>query len=496
MKQIASCPILVLAQDSSDPGLDNVIAQGASDILFRPHLHAFRLEQAIRHSVERYKLELEKQKLISDFVEASFENERILKQLQAANEQLTDEIALRNEMENRNALLIQAIHQISDEVVISNLDHSVVYRNRAFEARNNTIAPAPASFSVSELFPPGSEEIAVEMATAVACGESWRGTIKQKGQNNHIVWEQLSVFPIRDENDNITNYIVIKRDVTHEQELEQRLLQSQKLESIGQLAAGIAHEINTPTQYVSDNVNFLNESFAAINDILSQHLTLLTSMETENAMSDTVHQLKNAIEEADLDFLMEEIPLSIAQSEEGLKRIAQIVLAMKEFSHPGRDEKVPADINKAIRNTAQVCANEWKYVANMAFDLEEGLSLVPCYIGELNQVFLNLIVNAAHAIATRNNDADTKGVIRIETKAAIDGVTIVFSDTGCGIPANIIDRVFDPFFTTKEVGKGTGQGLSMAYTTVVEMHAGTINVQSSPGKGATFTIHLPNESPP
>jgi signal transduction histidine kinase/DNA-binding NarL/FixJ family response regulator len=491
LKQIADCPILVLAQDNRAPEMDKVIAQGASDIIFRSHLHAFRMEQAILQSVAGYKLEQEKQKLIGDFIQASFENDRILDQLQATNRKLTEEIALRNKTESKNALLIKAIHQISDEVVISNMDHTVVYRNRAVDEHNSILAKAPTSFSVADLFPPGSEDAATEMATAVANGVAWRGTVKGTNPENCVVTEQLSVFPIRDESNNVTHYVVIKRDITREQELEQRLLQSQKLESIGQLAAGIAHEINTPTQYVSDNVRFLDDSFNEISSILSQHVTLLGSLQKRLPDGDTVQQYIANVESADLDFLLEEIPLSISQSEEGLSRITRIVLAMKEFSHPGRDEKIPADINKAIRNTVQVCANEWKYVADVEFDLEEGLPQIPCHIGELNQVFLNLIVNSAHAIAVLNNTADAKGVIRIETHARGAGIAIVISDTGCGIPEKIIDRVFDPFFTTKEVGKGTGQGLSMAYTTIVETHSGKIDVASTPGKGATFTIYLP-----
>ena len=329
------------------------------------------------------------------------------------------------------------------------------------------------------------------MEAAISAGKEWRGTISRTDENSRMIAEQLSVFPIRDDNQQVVNYVAIRRDISRERELERRLLQSQKLESIGQLAAGIAHEINTPTQYVSDNVNFLDESFTAINGILSQHVTLLDALRNGQPDSDTVQQYRNDIEAADLEFLLEEIPLSISQSAEGLSRITKIVLAMKEFSHPGRDEKVPADINKAIRNTVQVCANEWKYVADVEFDLEEGLPQVPCYIGELNQVFLNLIVNSAHAIEVLNSGTDSKGIIRIETKADLSEAVIVIGDTGCGISAEIIDRVFDPFFTTKEVGKGTGHGLSMVYTTIVEMHSGNIDIESSPGNGAIFTIRLP-----
>ncbi|MCK5335745.1 MAG: histidine kinase, partial [Gammaproteobacteria bacterium] len=196
-------------------------------------------------------------------------------------------------------------------------------------------------------------------------------------------------------------------------------------------------------------------------------------------------------EEIDLQYLREEVPQAVEQSQEGLGRITKIVRAMKEFSHPGTKEKIPVNINHAIEVTIDVCRNEWKYHAEMKTDFTPDLPLVPCLPDEINQVFLNLIVNAAHAIADAIGNSGKKGVIQITTRLDGDWAEIIISDTGCGIPEKIQKRIFEPFFTTKEVGKGTGQGLTMVYSTVVDKHGGSIEVESEPGVGSTFNIRLP-----
>jgi signal transduction histidine kinase len=200
------------------------------------------------------------------------------------------------------------------------------------------------------------------------------------------------------------------------------------------------------------------------------------------------------IEQVDLAYLGEEIPKAIQQSLEGVGRVAKIVQAMKEFSHPGTEQKTPCDINRAIENTITVARNEWKYVAEMVTDLDPSLPPIPCFPGELNQVVLNLIVNAAHAIAEQGaGEKDYKGTITVQTRHLGDRLSLFVRDTGCGIPAAIRARIFEPFFTTKPVGKGTGQGLAIAHAVVVKKHGGTITVESEVGKGTTFEIRLPTE---
>ena len=279
------------------------------------------------------------------------------------------------------------------------------------------------------------------------------------------------------------------RDVTRRRELESQLRQAQKLESIGQLAAGIAHEINTPTQFVADNLRFLRDSWKATDKLRELYRRVIEST-AELLPPPLLAAFKEAERDCDLDFLIAEAPRAIDHGLDGVQRVAKIVRAMKEFSHPGLAEKTAADLNKAIESTITVACNEWKYVADVVSELDETLSAVVCYPGDINQVILNLLVNATHAIQEKVKDGG-KGRITIRTRARGEFVEISVTDTGTGIPEGIRTRIFDPFFTTKEVGKGTGQGLSLAHAVVVKKHGGKIWFESELGRGTTFFISLP-----
>ncbi len=289
--------------------------------------------------------------------------------------------------------------------------------------------------------------------------------------------------------------VVVARDLREELaaeaerlRLEQRLGQAAKLESVGQLAAGIAHEINTPIQYVGDNTRFLQDAFRDLLAPLSRIRGAAADGADEDAIRETVADIRRSLGE-DAEYLLQEIPRAIDQTLDGVQRVATIVRAMKEFSHPGED-KVSMDLNKAIETTVTVARNEWKYVADMELDLDPALGPVQARPGEINQVILNMVVNAAHAIAGKVRDGG-KGVIRIATRDLDDTVEIAITDNGTGIPAAIRNRVFDPFFTTKEVGKGTGQGLSIAHDVICRKHGGTVDLESTEGEGTTFRIRLP-----
>jgi signal transduction histidine kinase/DNA-binding NarL/FixJ family response regulator len=285
-------------------------------------------------------------------------------------------------------------------------------------------------------------------------------------------------------------------DITERKNLQAQLLHSQKLESVGRLAAGIAHEINTPTQYVGDNTRFLQDAFADLLNLQQTYTRLLETARRGSVMPELIAETEAALEEADLEYLIEEIPKAVEQSLEGLKKISQIVTAMKEFSHPGSQEKESADLNRVIETTITVARNEWKYVAEVVTNFDENLPGVQCLPGELGQVFLNLIVNAAHAIADVVGDAaDGKGTITISTRQVGDAAEIRISDTGPGVPAPLQHKIFDPFFTSKEVGKGTGQGLAIARSVIVDKHGGTLTLDSKRSRGATFVIHLPLDEP-
>jgi signal transduction histidine kinase len=279
-------------------------------------------------------------------------------------------------------------------------------------------------------------------------------------------------------------------DVTQTHELEMQLRQAQKLESVGRLASGVAHEINTPVQFVSDNVHFLKDAFGDLTTVLDRHRTLRAAVADGTATAEAAAEVAQAEEEADVAYLLEAAPPAIERSIEGLGRIAEIVRSMKEFAHPDEKEKAATDLNKALASTLTIARNEYKYVADVTTDFGE-LPPVVCLPGEMNQVFLNIIVNASHAIADIVGGTEGRGEIAVSTRQDGADVVVTIADTGGGIPEAARERIFDPFFTTKSVGKGTGQGLAIARSVVVDQHGGEIRFESQSGKGTKFFIRLP-----
>jgi len=274
--------------------------------------------------------------------------------------------------------------------------------------------------------------------------------------------------------------------------IEEQLRQSQKLESIGQLAAGIAHEINTPMQYIGDNTRFVKDAFDPIRRVLKFQAELVAAVKANAVTPQLLARSEGITAASDLDYFCEEIPSALDQTLEGVARVSKIVQAMKEFSHPGGKDKTPSNLNKAIESTVTVAHNEWNYVADMKLDLEPNLPLVPCYLGEFNQCILNLIVNAAHAIAdVVRAQPGSKGLITVRTRRDNAQVEVRVTDTGTGIPEAARPKIFEPFFTTKGVGKGTGQGLSIIYTNIVKKLGGTVNFETETGKGTSFILRLP-----
>jgi signal transduction histidine kinase len=244
---------------------------------------------------------------------------------------------------------------------------------------------------------------------------------------------------------------------------------------------------------VSDNLAFLQDAVANVLPLLDAFeplLALAAKASVQQETADVVERCRALLRNADLDYIRTEIPLAIQQSRDGIAQIKKIVLAMKEFSHPGVEEKEPVDVNRAIEATVMVARNEWKYVADIDLSLDRSLPPIDAIPSSLNQVILNLVVNAAHAIEEGRRD-DAKGRVKIATRRRDDSVEILVTDTGCGIPPAVLDRIFDPFFTTKKVGKGTGQGLAIVRRVVVDRHGGSIEVESTVGKGTTFKLRLP-----
>ena len=332
-----------------------------------------------------------------------------------------------------------------------------------------------------------------------AAGEAIHMEVVKTTKTGKKLHCMLTATPYRDKEGKLMGIVEDFQDISErvqaEQEREQmqtQLLQRSKLESVGQLAAGIAHEINTPIQYIGTNIDFFSESFNDISELFEKLQSIATPEENTTAYSQVTEAIQKALNEADWEFLREEIPAALEQTREGVNRVSAIVRAMKEFSHPGSREKAPADLNQIITNTLMVSSNEWKYVAEIETNFGD-LPMVPCLSDEMGQVFLNIIVNAAHAIADqqKNSGGEEKGRITISTSTAGTVAEIRISDSGGGMEEKVKKRVFDPFFTTKEVGRGTGQGLSIARNVIITKHQGTITVDSEVDHGTTVIICLP-----
>jgi signal transduction histidine kinase len=270
-----------------------------------------------------------------------------------------------------------------------------------------------------------------------------------------------------------------------------QLIQEEKLKSVGRLAAGIAHEINTPIQFVSDSVYFVRSALADLTTLIGKYQAALRSLDGGAAYQQVISGISRAETDADLPYLRENLPLAVERSLDGLGRVATIVRSMKEFAHPDQAAMILIDLNHGIESTLTIARNEYKYVADVETDFDATLPMITCYAGELNQAVLNIIVNAAHAVADLVKDSGKRGTITVRTRRDGDWVLISIGDTGTGIPREVQDRIYDPFFSTKEVGRGTGQGLAIARSVVVDKHGGELRFETEEGKGTTFFIRLP-----
>jgi PAS domain S-box-containing protein len=349
-----------------------------------------------------------------------------------------------------------------------------------------------------------------EVQTALRAGRTFRYEDEVTRSDGSTFWLGVSIRPLYDSTGLLTHAVSMGADITakrteslKKQELQDKLLAemrerermaielqlAQKLESVGRLAAGIAHEINTPVQYVGDSVHFLRSAFDDLDKLLDTSHAAIARLPESPERGACEVEIAELVKKYDLQYLRLEVPNAFARTFDGVERVTSIVKAMKEFAHPDAIEQSSVDLRRAVETTLLVASNEYKYVAKVYTEFGE-LPRVVCNVGELNQVFLNLIVNAAHAIKDAGKSIDT-GEIRIRLTAEGDEAVIRVSDNGCGVPAENLSKLYDPFFTTKEVGRGTGQGLAISRSIVVDKHCGEISVVSDVGIGTEFTIRLP-----
>ena len=273
------------------------------------------------------------------------------------------------------------------------------------------------------------------------------------------------------------------------QQTREELLRTEKLASVGRLAAGVAHEINTPIQFIGDNLRACAGGFKDINGLIEAYRDLVTAVSTGSATPEHAARIQQLEKNADLDYLLSDLPSAFSQSLDGVERVRTIVQGLKDFSRvDATTEPTLFDLNAALTSTLTVARNEIKYAADVETDFDE-LPQIKGRPGELNQVFLNLLVNAADAI--RDKSLEERGLITIRTHLEGEHVHVAITDTGCGIPDDVRRKMFDLFYTTKEIGRGTGQGLAISENIVRSRHGGQIEVETEVGRGTTFRVILP-----
>ncbi len=396
-------------------------------------------------------------------------------------------------VELEHTRLTAAIDQAAEAIMITDTDGMITYVNPAFQ-KISGYSPEEAIGQNPRFLQSGEHDILFydNLWDTILAGQIWEGKLVNLSKNGKHYTQEASIGPIRDETGKIINFVCVSRDISKQLVVEAQLRQAQKLESIGELAAGIAHEINTPTQYVSTNNQFMKEAFTTLLAMTNNYRKLIEAIKSGESQNELLKRAESGLDDEELTYLEEDIPNAITESETGLKRISEIVQSVKQLAHPGEIQKGLYNLDEIIRNAITVSTNEWKYVSDVELNLDENLPGIHCLKGEIGQVVLNLIINAAHAIEAKlGKETETKGRITVSTYKEEDWAVLKVSDTGTGMPENVVKRAFDPFFTTKEVGKGTGQGLAIAHNVIVNMHNGMIDLETEEGIGTTFTVKLP-----
>jgi PAS domain S-box-containing protein len=431
--------------------------------------------------------------------------------LRAQNATFHEQLSLRDHALDATQSLFAIIQIIQSDQVAEPERHVIAYCNKAvadqFELRRPDLVGHDAGM-LTQWYTRNKDRTRLGATLRSGGTLQYEDEVPRKDGSTFLLG--ISMTPIFNPSGALTHAAVIGADITNKreearkkQELQDKLLAemqerermvlelqlAQKLESVGRLAAGIAHEINTPIQYVGDSVQFLRTAYDDLIRLLDEWRAAALLLPAGEIRDRLDAEFSRLTKQYDMDFVRTEMPRAFSRTFDGVERVATIVKAMKEFAHPDGEEQNLADLNHAIETTLLVASNEYKYVAKVHTHFAE-LPGVICNIGELNQVVLNLVVNAAHAIHDAGRDVET-GEIHISTELAGDCAVIRVRDNGCGIPEEHLSKVYDPFFTTKEVGRGTGQGLSIAHTIIVDKHCGSIDVNSRVGAGTEFVLTIP-----
>lgn len=492
-------PILVFSGMGKMVDVIDALRAGAWDYITKPLQNMEVLEHCVSRALERATF-IKNERRQKEALEAEVKVRT--EKLEEKNQRLLEEIAKRKHQEEQvlKAKLEweRTVDAMPDMVAIIDNDHRIVRVNETLLDRVGTsyeeIQGKKCYICIHGCTKPAGYCVQKQMMKE---GIEKRVEIYEENLGGYC---EIIASPYHDQNGKLVGSVHIIRDINERRQAEKerekllsRLLHAQKLESVGQLASGIAHEINTPTQFISSNINFLEETFAEILESVDQISAL-----THEKSSDLADKIDDLLEQLDWQDLKAEISDALKQSRDGASMIGSIVKAMKEFSHPGTKNQEIADINRLIETTVTVARNEWKYVANVETVLKPDLPEILCYCNELSQVILNMIVNSSHAIAEKlgATPEGRKGNIKISTDFDLDKIIITIQDSGTGIPEKIQNRVFDPFFTTKNIGRGTGQGLAIAHDVITEKHGGQLNFTTVKDEGTTFKIELPIDGKP
>jgi PAS domain S-box-containing protein len=445
--------------------------------------------------------------IISQLGANAISRSRLHDQIQSFNLDLQNEIhkkiVIQELLAAEKELLSTTLMSIADGVIVTDKDGLVILFNQAAESITGYTLSEAIKKPVSNVFKlhisntfeivPDVIKYLLELENAQKNHMAYRSPlIVTKTGERILLAGSITSLKSADLEEDTVGFVLVFQNINEKLKAEAQNVLSQKMEAIGQLAAGIAHEINTPIQYVGDNIKFLGKAYSKYSEMLAVYRQVIHEHLEKPITQDDLDQLNELARQKKVSYYANEIPKAIQESLDGTERVRKIVLAMREFSHPSEKEKKLSNINHGIETTIIISRNEWKYCAELETDLDDELPLICCQIDEINQVVLNMIVNAAQAIQEKTpQGSEQKGKIFISTRTHENKVFIVIQDTGSGIPPEIRARIFDPFFTTKGIGKGTGQGLSMAHNIIVKKHMGKIGIDSEPGQGTTFTIELP-----